>query len=351
MLSLQSVESTTSLVPVSFLFRMYVACHVLRLASETRFTALVLLHRYGQAKQEATSSSSTEHHQEEWPWIGAMCLFLACKSEDEPRRLRDVINMVEMVLSPPESTNKGVGRFHTGNDGCDESVIVMDMVHMPSLDGAYWESKKKAIETEQMVLRWLGFDSFVSHPHRAVFWVIERLMNSHQSPGSSEATSGKKDQESFAKIPKKRKHDNTTESSKRDSYCDKNKNAFVESTNHSIRDRLLSLSSQRLNDALFYPQALQWGVIEMACASIDLAVVDAFEQVGGPCATESVTSKDGATKQDRENKLDAKANKVESIFVHGWWTQCDVSNKDFNDCRKCLMEATCYLKTMTPAEK
>ena len=43
----------------SFLFRMYVACHVLRVATETRFTALVLLHRYAQAKQEAAITTNT----------------------------------------------------------------------------------------------------------------------------------------------------------------------------------------------------------------------------------------------------------------------------------------------------
>ena len=249
-----SVAETKLPFRVSFLFRMFIACHILRLGPDTRFTSLVLLHRYVQAKQDASTNgnSNADNQSEDWPWIGAICLFLACKTEDEPRRLRDIINMVHMVLSDRASR--------------DDSVILLDMTNTPPLDDAYWESKQKAVETEQMVLRWLGFDSFVSHPHRAVYWILEQM---------------------------------------------------IDHKDESIRDKIFENSSQHLNDALFYPRALQWGAIEMACASIDLAVAEQNE-----------------------------ADTLKSIFKSDWWTRYDVSKEDFSQCRKSLVEATCYLKSL-----
>lgn len=239
---------------VSFLFRMFIASHILRLGPETRFTSMVLLHRYAQSKQDASTNgnSNANLQSEDWPWIGAICLFLACKTEDEPRRLRDIINMVHMVLS--QQTCR------------DNSVISLDMTNTPPLDDAYWESKQKAVETEQMVLRWLGFDSFVSHPHRAVYWILEEM---------------------------------------------------IDHKDESIRDKVFENSSQHLNDALFYPRALQSGAIEMACASIDLAVAEQNE-----------------------------ADTLKSIFKTDWWTRYDVSKDDFSQCRSSLVEATCYLKSL-----
>ena len=44
-------------IPISFLFRMYTACQILQLSTETRYTAIVLLQRYaGMLKQTAVSS-------------------------------------------------------------------------------------------------------------------------------------------------------------------------------------------------------------------------------------------------------------------------------------------------------
>ena len=255
------------IVPTPVLYRMYIACHVLRLSTETRFTALVLLHRYSHANFNEGS--------DDWAWIGATCLFLATKTEDEPRRLRDIINMAQMILSSPN------------ND--ESTTITINMQETPPLNEVYWESKKKAIETEQMVLRWLGFDCSVSHPHRAVVWILEALMSDESSPNKQRP------------------------------------NERIES--------IVSLSFQRLNDALFYPRALQWGVIEMACAVIDLAV----EAQVFPTDTKSTTTHNSAI--------------LESIFKKKWWKQCGVSDGDFNECRKNLVQATEYLKSMATKRK
>ncbi len=265
-------------VPTPFLFRMYIACHVLRLDTETRFTALVLLHRYAMAK-----TLNEEEEEEDWPWIGAICLFLACKAENEPRRLRDIINMAQMILSVEPDKRRRRSSSSDNSPNPKSNALLIDMENTPPLDGAYWDMKKKAIETEQMVLRWLGFDCSVSHPHRAVYFVLEQFV---VGVAVNKKASG---------------------------------NAVSEQDKQEIR----SIASRRLNDALFYPKALQWGVVELACAALYLA---ALEQIS----------------KEAENAVD---NNLKVFTSFGWWKrQFGVSNENFEDCWKDLEEATEFLK-------
>jgi hypothetical protein len=206
-----------NLIPISFLFRMYTACQILELSTETRYTSIVLLQRYAVArvvhsmKSNLPSSHFTVNNDDGWSWVGAACIFLACKAEEEPRRLRDVINMTHMVLSSPPSSSP---------DGRESSTkVVLDVVNKPpTLNEKYWESKKRVIENEQIVLRWIGFDCFVSHPHRAVLLILLQEQSSHES-----------------------------------------------------QNRLLPLAFRRLNDGLFAVKALQFDVITLAASAIELA--------------------------------------------------------------------------------
>ena len=116
-----------------------------------------------------------------------------------------MINMTHMVLqsSSPSSS----------------SGVVLDVVNKPPLlNEKYWESKKKIIESEQILLRWIGFDCFVSHPHRAVLLILD------------------------------------------------------EQTSHDSRDRLLPTAFRRINDGLFSAKALQFDVITLAASAIELAI-------------------------------------------------------------------------------
>lgn len=131
-----------------WLYRLYVAAHILRLSTETRYAALVYLHRYAHTQQPMNR------------WVAAACLLLATKSQEEPRRLRDFINLAEMIL---------------GAEDVNESLLISMEKDPPPLDDAYWERKKKLVETEQTVLRWLGFDVFVPHPHRVVVLLTKHL--------------------------------------------------------------------------------------------------------------------------------------------------------------------------------
>lgn len=137
------------------LCRLFVASSVLKLSSEARFTSLVLLHRYFDA-------SGDEGPTGEWEWIGAACLFLATKTEEESRRLRDVINVMEML-----------------EFGSTQVLIRVKSNPVP-LDEEYWSHKEKLVATEQMVLRMLQFDVSVSHPHRAVAVLLSLEQESGQ---------------------------------------------------------------------------------------------------------------------------------------------------------------------------
>eukprot|EP00980_Cylindrotheca_fusiformis_P020664 scaffold7703_cov127-Cylindrotheca_fusiformis.AAC.13 len=189
-------EEIPALLPV--LCRMFIACSILRFEDETRFSALVFLHRYALAipKDDNLQPKSIR----DWRWVAGACLFLACKAEEEPRRLRDVINLSHMLFA---------------DEGKGNSITISETP--PDLDEEYWEAKRTIVDTEQIVLRWLGFDLSVSHPHRAVLLLLEK---------------------------------------------------------ESDRDKLIPAAFCRLNDALFDPNSLCHSVLELACASIELAEED-----------------------------------------------------------------------------
>jgi hypothetical protein len=128
-----SSNSNMLLFPV--LSRMYIASDILRFQPETRFSALVFLHRYAITIDE----ERIQRHRSisDWKWIAAVCLFLACKAEEEPRRLRDVINLVKMLFIC---------------EGNGNTVTMKE--HPPNLNEDYWKAKAKIIETEQIVLRY-----------------------------------------------------------------------------------------------------------------------------------------------------------------------------------------------------
>ncbi|KAL3930473.1 MAG: hypothetical protein SGBAC_011755 [Bacillariaceae sp.] len=143
--------------PIIFpvLCRLYLAANILQFDLEPRFSALLFLHRYATAvpRKELAKHRSIE----DWKWIGASCLFLACKAEEEPRRLRDVINLAEMLFVDKDDAN-----------------WVTMANNPPGLNEKYWEAKKKMVKTEQLVLRWMMFDISVAHPHRAVVLLLEK---------------------------------------------------------------------------------------------------------------------------------------------------------------------------------
>ena len=194
-------DHTAKILPI--LSRIYIASDILRLKEETKFSACVFLHRYAVAIGDKKLSEYKTVR--EWKLIAAVCLFLACKAEEEARRMRDVINLSEMLFS---NSNENQGNVITMNDS------------PPELNESYWEAKTRIVETERIVLRWLAFDLFVSHPHRVVVLLLE---------------------------------------------------------NESLREKLIPIAFRRLNDSLFYGPALRCNVLVLACTALELAKEELFK--------------------------------------------------------------------------
>jgi hypothetical protein len=221
---------------------LFVACNVLKVSVATRFTCCILMHRY-------YAACPVDQRTDAVSWVVAACLFLACKTEEEPRRLRDVINCANMIQWEEEEPSSGSGReevnrkrprssdrasddeksdhvqVNTIDTATGTCAIIQWDPQPPSLDETYWEGKETIVQTEQNVLRWLAFDTTVSHPHRAVLVILQQ-------------------QQIFTEI------------------------------SPETRAVLTSKAWRRLNDALFYVAALQHGILELATASIYLALAE-----------------------------------------------------------------------------
>lgn len=100
---------------------------MLRVGETVATTAATFFHRYQAAKGCAQPASDS---------LLAACLFLATKVEEESRRSRDVLNTMHMVR------------------------------HGELLRGAkqYWALKEQLVQQEQLLLRYLAFDTAVEQP-------------------------------------------------------------------------------------------------------------------------------------------------------------------------------------------
>jgi hypothetical protein len=195
----------------SLLCRMFCAANVLKLSNEARFSSLVLLHRYF----DATCGLSDAQETEEWKWIAAACLFLGTKTEEESRRLRDILNVAHMLDFGAQC-----------KDNTDSSLALIHVKDKPLLlDEDYWSAKEQLVATEQKVLRMLQFDVCVSHPHRAVAVLLST--NEFDSQNKQE---------------------------------------------------LLPLCWQYLNQGLFYAPALRHDVLTLACAAIECAQMNLTDE-------------------------------------------------------------------------
>ncbi len=277
--------------------RVWIAGKILELGMETKFTALVLLHRYWNAFESiidtiSHSRSNTKEKQPEddWKWVASACLFLACKAEEEPRRLRDVINvsyMLQFGIDGSDSSNSNSQiRQYQGNSqkkmaakeidsdnnhaiasknfkvmAHDDIIATVDdddtyikleiLIDPPPLDDSYWQAKEQLVATEQRVLRWLHFDVLVSHPHRMVLIVVKELLimtvNDKNHDDKSITQPLLPDQDEVVDEPLL--------------PC----------------PRLISQAWQRLNDSLFYAPALTHPAMQMACVAISLAATALVE--------------------------------------------------------------------------
>ncbi|CAB9505861.1 Cyclin [Seminavis robusta] len=355
--------------------RLLVASHTLRLDVETRFTSIVLFHRYYSAVSNTSKQKNDEKDSDENENLAtraAACLFLACKVEEDPRRLRDIISATHMFLNDPNQPTKCSAEAENppeeeickisakipqasssaANESCFDSdnplstsiikqeptnsnrfpdtLVLAVMKDPPPLDDKYWKTKATIVQSEQIVLRWLGFDVSVCKPHRAVSVLLaEPTIQSQALPIPVQGTIAPKEEQ------------------------------------ENVKRQVTTVAWRRLNDALFYAPALRHGTMELACAAIALAAEEVYESLS--CTTTSNTdntSNDGmatsastcaTTGGTTDKQLDASSRSSTNTFqAHStdpWWHLVDVSNRGFARTKKDLTMATQRLQQQSTRKR
>jgi len=309
--------------------RLFIASHTLRMDTETRFTAVVLWHRYCSARTTSVSATAAaaaaaasnndndddtgrfagvfHDDKDDDVWTAAACLFLASKVEEEPLRLRDIINVAHMILKgrsstivdtkngpqPPAETMIRVDRTSAKSDNTNTNVLPISISvcqNPPPLDEHYWKTKEQIVRAEQIVLRWIGFDTFVSKPHRAVPILLE------SKPELLCQTWGLL---LLVVVP-----------------C----------------DQLVPMAWKRLNDGLFYSTALQHSVVELACAAIGLAVEEIW-----------LLNRSNDNKDSSNINANNSERTCDSV---PWWRAWNVTDISYKETKTALSKATELLKNM-----
>ncbi|KAK4529079.1 hypothetical protein GAYE_SCF7681MG7030 [Galdieria yellowstonensis] len=98
-------------------------------------------------------------------WLAAACLFLACKVEEQLRRLRDVVSVVYYCFTKRET---GDGK----------------LLDVYGAQGYEW--KTEVVKAERFLLKELGFHTGVEHPHKFILVYINTL-RSHSGVDAGDA--------------------------------------------------------------------------------------------------------------------------------------------------------------------
>ena len=300
------------------IYRMLIASNTLRMDAETRFTAIVLWHRYCDAvipTYDNGDAATIFLCSDDAAWAAAACLFLASKVEEEPLRLRDIINVAHMYLRDYRlSSSAGVVQNNHNNKGGNSSeaataataehsqdptsmisgeyrqqngdhlgaehlsskapmCVIPVKSEPPRLDDEYWSTKEKIVRAEQIVLRWIAFDTCVSKPHRAIPIILEE-----------------------GKLP-------------------------ITPGWHELglsSEGIVPLAWKCLGDVLVDSAALQHSVLELACAAIGLAIEEFLVS--------------------RQTKTVNGGDLIKEEGEH-WWTQFEVDDASYSATREALRRA------------
>ena len=301
--------------------------------------------------------------------VASACLLLGCKAEEEPRRMRDVVNISQVLgFSSWEDGGKvdgdddGDGDATKDNDlksgGADDDArrggrrsdvkdgderrgrsmaTIVESRDPPPLDEGYWKAKEGLVSTEQHVLRMIRFDATVCHPHRCVLAIMETL-GFGVGRGWGEATTGG---------VRRRRGD-----------CDDDADDDVDGDGRGGRrgggeggrrrrdDRRWLLHPDRsegvilgafrmLNDAALdgAGAALRHPVVVLSCAAISLAAAPAEAGGGGG----GLVVRDDRVDARGKFESDDDANAAAALPAY-WWRALDVSTEDIAKARDALRE-------------
>lgn len=129
----------------------FCACYRLKLDIEVASVALTFFQKY--ARADLLKGVSKEEAQ----LVVTTCLFLASKTEENPRRLRDVINVTHKLTWENEMSMSGSISTTSNDTGASGGGTMC-------LDNDYLLMKEKVIVMEQKLLRCIGFDLEIGHP-------------------------------------------------------------------------------------------------------------------------------------------------------------------------------------------
>lgn len=264
-----------------FKYKIVIAFHALQLSSETRFSAMVLFHRFICRYFFACEQRSCTVVSDQIIYLNRAsmaCIFLACKLCDEPRRIRDLINLWRVIKfnNPCASTSNDE---HLRN----APFQFNEAQGPPDLDARYWEQKDELVSLEQDILRVINFDTKICHPHRAVI----ALMNNFYSQGQD-----------------------------------------AEEINR--RSQILMNSWKLLNDVSLYVPALRHPSLALASAVLYLS------------ATKPLFDKDnnGNTNSGCNNSMMASIRAIVSAEQNKWWTEVGISDECFSSAINDVKRAT-----------
>ena len=179
----QPIPNNQKLVVQAFLYRLHVACSVMKASTEARFSCLVFFQRYSchyfsnnsENEKSIIVNEALDDCCQHLAKIATACLFLACKSEEDYQTLRNVINV-----------SSKLGFFTMEYSTLSRNIYIIKESHEPPpLDDSYWLMKKSIIEKEQELLRMLEFDVIVPQPHRCLLILVRYIsMDSNTSRSS-----------------------------------------------------------------------------------------------------------------------------------------------------------------------
>jgi len=277
------------------LLKMHIASHSMELGSESRFTGLVLFHRYVrhfnkillQEQQHPKQQNDLHQITNHLGKVAAACLFLGCKMEEEPRRIRDVINLSHVLNFCSSSVENDATKTTTSdikNEELQNIPTIIESLHPPPLDEQYWKDKEEMVSIEQHVLRMIRYNTTVCHPYRCILIIMETL---GFGVGNKDTTSSS---------------DNTK---------------WLLTPQQS--DNLILRSFGILNEVALDPSGstLQYPVQVLSCAAIVLAS-------SWPEIVRGVHCKD-----DNEETV---------VLPNDWWRALDVSTNDLNMARTSIQK-------------